>query len=114
MSYRIEIRGNAEAIGAAERETFPEAIGVARRMKAKWPDCIVHIAPSSGDGLTDAERDAVYEELGCGRVSAHAWADVRAIAQRLAAAGFAAEDIREQMHEWVEDAVRTIARREVA
>lgn len=97
-------------MGAAERETFPEALGVARRAKERWPDCIIHIAPSNGDGLTDAERDAVYEELGHGRVSAQAWADVRAVAQRLVAAGFSADDVREQLHEWAEDAVRAVTR----
>lgn len=112
MSYRIEIRGG-DAIGAAERSSFPEALDVARKAKERWPDCIVHIAPSNGDGLTDAERDAVYEELGTGRAAAHAWADVRLIAQRLTAAGFSPDDIREQMHEWVEDAVRAV-KREIA
>lgn len=113
MSYVVEVHDCAGALGDATRETFIEAIEVARRARERWPGKAVTIintarADDRDDGLTDAERDAAYAIEG-GRVG-EGWVRMRDIAESLLTLGFDAEDVREQMHGWVDDAVRAVTR----
>lgn len=115
MSYVVQVIKDHCVFATGSRETFAGAVEASRAARERWPGSLVTIAnptrmgAESPDGLTDAELDALdaIEAPKAGR----AWGEVRDIAARLISAGFDAEEVREQMHGWVDDAVRAATRR---